>query len=69
MVFIIKPVNAQLVKDKDFFGKSVNHSINCRILTVFVPSDTKSKGPRRIREVERNHNGTIRYSFSQMLAS
>lgn len=69
MVFIIKPVSAQLVKDKDIFGKSVKHSIYRRILTVYVLSDMKNKGPRHIRVVERNHNGMIRYNSSQMQAS
>ena len=36
MVIIIKPVNAQLIKDKDTFGKSVHLFINKRILIVSV---------------------------------
>ena len=28
MVLIVKPISAQLTKDGDFFGKSVNNSYN-----------------------------------------
>lgn len=62
MVIIIKPVNAQLTKDKDTFGKSVIIFIKLRILIVSVSSDRKSKEPKLIAEEENNHNGMIPFN-------
>ena len=62
MVIIIKPVNAQLIKDKDNFGKSVIIFIKLRILIVSVSLVHKSNEPKLIVEEENNHNGMIPFN-------
>lgn len=62
MVIIIKPVNAQLIKDKDTFGKSVIIFIKLRILIVSVSLVHKSNEPKLIVEEENNHNGMIPFN-------
>lgn len=62
MVLIIKPVNAQLIKDKDTFGKSVIILFKLRILIVSVSLVQKNKEPKPIAEEENNHNGMILFS-------
>lgn len=62
MVIIIKPVNAQIIKDKDTFGKSVHIFPNKRILIVSVSSAQKSKEQKLIVVEENIHNGMILFN-------
>ena len=68
MVIIVKPVNAQLIKDKDTFGKSVIILLKLRILIVSVSSVQKSNEPKPIVEEENNHNGMILFNSTLKIA-
>jgi hypothetical protein len=65
MPLIVKPISANLTKDKDTFGKSVN-VILFRILIASFLLETRNKDHELVEVEEKVHNGQIHSNLIQL---